>query len=102
MVNDMVAYDKAREGRADLEARWRNGECVDLDGYPVTSALYNWLHKLTVEGLAKPLAQSVARASCSCFMGGRPCHEGFCKSLDWTEASENHAFLMKRGGESGA
>jgi alpha/beta superfamily hydrolase len=58
MVNDMVAYGKAREGRADLEARWRNGECVDLDGYPVTSTLYNWLHALTPQAHPVPLCVS--------------------------------------------
>ncbi len=47
MVNDMVAYGKAREGRADLDARLRGGGCVDLDGYTVTGALYAWLHALT-------------------------------------------------------
>jgi alpha/beta superfamily hydrolase len=100
MVNDMVAYGKAREGRTDLEARWRNGECVDLDGYPVTSALYNWLHKLTVEGLAKPLA-------CKCGTGilpvfhGRDAHatRGFARaSIDDRSERESCVSDEKGGG----
>jgi alpha/beta superfamily hydrolase len=48
MVNDMVAYGKAREGRAELEARLRRGETVDLDGYPVSGAFCEWLEGLRV------------------------------------------------------
>jgi dienelactone hydrolase len=46
MVNDMVAFGKAREGRAALEARLRQGETVDLDGYPVSGAFFAWLEAL--------------------------------------------------------
>ena len=58
MVNDMVAYGKARDGRAGLEARLRAGGCVDLDGYPVTGALYAWLHALTPLPCPVPLCVS--------------------------------------------
>lgn len=55
MVNDMVAYGKARESRADIEARWTRGEAVDLDGYSVNAALAAWLQTLT------PATQSAAQ-----------------------------------------
>ena len=48
MVNDMVAYGKAKEGRAELEARLQRGETVDLDGYPVSGAFYTWLNGLNI------------------------------------------------------
>ena len=56
MVNDMVAYGKARESRAALEARLAGGETVDLDGYPVSGALHAWLQRL--------VPQPVAAATC--------------------------------------
>lgn len=46
MVNDMVAYGKARESRAALEARLKNGESVDLDGYLLSAPLHAWLQAL--------------------------------------------------------
>jgi pimeloyl-ACP methyl ester carboxylesterase len=46
MVNDMVAYGKAIESRAALEARLRDGATVDLDGYPVSGAFYAWVQTL--------------------------------------------------------
>lgn len=52
MVNDMVAYGKARESRAALEARLRAGETVDLDGYAMTGAFYTWLQALTPQPAA--------------------------------------------------
>jgi len=53
MVNDMVAYGKATESRASLEARLQNGETVDMDGYPVSGAFYQWLQDLRLgEGAA--------------------------------------------------
>ncbi|MCL1920996.1 MAG: alpha/beta hydrolase [Kiritimatiellaeota bacterium] len=45
MVNDMVAYGKATESRASIEARLQNGETVDMDGYPISGAFYRWLHE---------------------------------------------------------
>jgi len=46
MVNDMVAYGKATESRASLEARLQRGETVDMDGYPISGAFYQWLQRL--------------------------------------------------------
>ena len=54
MVNDMVAYGKARESRSALEARLRQGQTVDLDGYPVSGAFYAWLQELRPLPLAAP------------------------------------------------
>ena len=48
MVNDMVAYGKATESRAALEARLQNGGTVDMDGYPVSGVFYQWLQTLTL------------------------------------------------------
>ena len=46
MVNDMVAYGRARDGRAEIEAKWQRGESVDLDGYMVSAAHVKWLRGL--------------------------------------------------------
>lgn len=37
MVNDMLAYGRARVGRAALESAWERGETVDLDGFAVSA-----------------------------------------------------------------
>ena len=58
MVNDMVAYGKAREGRAELESLLRRGETVDLDGYPVSGAFYAWLQELVPRPSGAPLCVS--------------------------------------------
>jgi len=55
MVNDMVAYGKARESRDALETRLLNGETVDLDGYPFSGAFYAWAQNLAPEGVAAPV-----------------------------------------------
>ena len=48
MVNDMVAYGKARESRATLEDTLRLSESsIDLDGYLVTGSFCVWLRSLT-------------------------------------------------------
>jgi len=48
MVNDMVAYGKARESRATLEDTLRlNESSIDLDGYLVTGSFCAWLRSLT-------------------------------------------------------
>jgi len=49
MVNDMVAYGKARESRASLDARLRAGETVDLDGYALSGPFYAWLQTLAAQ-----------------------------------------------------
>lgn len=56
MVNDMVAYGKARATRHELEAQWQRGEVVDLDGYRFSSALHAWLQTLVVGEAAPPNA----------------------------------------------
>ena len=58
MVNDMVAYGKARESRAALEARLSQGETADLDGYPVTGAFYTWLQELVPQPVGVPTCVS--------------------------------------------
>ncbi len=55
MVNDMVAYGKARESRAALDARLRAGESVDLDGYPVSGSFYAWAQTLTPQPVTVPV-----------------------------------------------
>ncbi len=55
MVNDMVAYGKAQESRASLEARLRNGEPIDLDGYPFSAAFYAWAQDLSPQKTDAPL-----------------------------------------------
>ena len=54
MVNDMVAYGKATESRAALEARLQRGETVDMDGYPISGAFYRWLQALAPAAVPYP------------------------------------------------
>lgn len=54
MVNDMVAYGKARESRAALEERLRGGGTVDLDGYAISGPLYAWLQALAAQPASGP------------------------------------------------
>jgi len=54
MVNDMVAYGKARESRAAIEGRLREGATVDLDGYPVSGPFYAWAQTLTPQPARVP------------------------------------------------
>lgn len=46
MVNDMIAYGKARANRSELEEKLKNGESVDLDGYVVSSDFYHGIQDL--------------------------------------------------------
>lgn len=55
MVNDMVAYGKALESRAELKKRLQRGETVDLDGYPISGAFYAWLQDLQPLPLKQPV-----------------------------------------------
>ncbi len=55
MINDMVAYGKARENRQNLEERWGNGEAVDLDGYLFSAPMYNWLTTRSLTNITQPL-----------------------------------------------
>ena len=54
MVNDMVAFGKARESRASLEARLNHGDTVDLDGYSFSGPFYAWLQTLTAQPATVP------------------------------------------------
>lgn len=54
MVNDMVAYGKAQESRASIEARLRKGEAVDVDGYAISSAFFAWLQDLALQPAPQP------------------------------------------------
>lgn len=54
MVNDMVAYGKARDSRAALETELRDGRFVDMDGYAVTGAFYAWAQSLSLEPTPLP------------------------------------------------
>lgn len=45
MVNDMIAYGKAKVSRTDLIASLESGGCVDLDGFAFPGALYSELEK---------------------------------------------------------
>lgn len=55
MVNDMVAYGKARENRKQLEENLYQGKTIDLDGFPLTPIFYQWLQSLE-PGLAEALS----------------------------------------------
>ena len=46
MINDMVAYGKAKENRKELVERLGRGETIDLDGFALTPSLYTWLQGL--------------------------------------------------------
>lgn len=41
LVNQMVAFGKARHGRADMTAIWQSGATVDLDGFAISARLWN-------------------------------------------------------------
>ncbi len=56
MVNDMVAYGRARESRTELTERFDRGESVDLDGYLFSAGWSRWAQTLTgKEPLCAPL-----------------------------------------------
>lgn len=54
MVNDMIAYGKARDTRAELESNLRAGGSVDMDGYTVSGAFYAWAQAQTLVGASVP------------------------------------------------
>ncbi len=83
MVNDMVAYGKARESRAALEARLSQGETVDLDGYPVTGAFFAWLQKLVPQPVGVPTCVS---------SGG---HDGKTAAACATHGAESTALSLR-------
>ncbi|MBP5509431.1 MAG: alpha/beta fold hydrolase [Kiritimatiellae bacterium] len=55
MVNDMVAYGKARASRASLLAALEAGRSVDLDGYVFTGAVYRALKNLVADDPGVPV-----------------------------------------------
>jgi len=83
MVNDMVAYGKAQESRASLEARLQQGEAVDLDGYTVSGTFYAWLQNLA------PLPANVPVCVCS---GG---HDAKTASACAGQAPDSEAFSLR-------
>ena len=82
MVNDMVAYGKARVSRAALEAGLREGKSTDLDGFEFTGAHYAGLCAL---GLAAPAAPTLAVVS------GRPSPA----TAKWAEANAANVELLQ-------
>ncbi|MBR4170479.1 MAG: alpha/beta fold hydrolase [Kiritimatiellae bacterium] len=54
MVNDMIAYGKARVSRSELEEKLKNGESVDLDGYTVSSDFYRGIQDLSPVDVSCP------------------------------------------------
>lgn len=55
MVNDMIAYGKARVSRSELEEKLKNGESVDLDGYTVSSDFYRGIQDLVPVTVSCPI-----------------------------------------------
>ncbi|MBQ9430476.1 MAG: alpha/beta hydrolase [Kiritimatiellae bacterium] len=75
MVNDMVAYGKARESRKDLTERLTvGGAAVDLDGYMLSAAVYGWLTKQTIES-PKGVSVLVARGSSEAYTPPRKAND---------------------------
>ncbi len=85
MVNDMIAYGKARAQRAELEQRWQKGETLDLDGYEFNARLHAWLQTHSVIGEAT--TNDLTATPVLCLSGGHDtktatlCH-GYDKSRD--------------------
>jgi len=63
MVNDMVAYGKARESRAALLKQLQSGNSVDLDGYTFTANMYSWVNTIRLEAPASENSDSIPRLS---------------------------------------
>ena len=82
MVNDMVAYGKARVSRSALEATLAGGGSADLDGFELTGAQYAGLSKL---GLGKVSARMQAIVS------GRPS----AATAKWSEAHAGSVEILQ-------
>ena len=80
MVNDMVAYGKARVSRAALEAKLAGGGSADLDGFELTGAQYAGLLSL---GLGDVSSRTLAVVS------GRPS----AATAKWAEANVGNVEL---------
>ena len=82
MVNDMVAYGKARVSRSALEATLAGGGSADLDGFELTGAQYAGLAKL---GLGDVSEQTFVVVS------GRPS----AATTKWVEANAGNGELLQ-------
>jgi pimeloyl-ACP methyl ester carboxylesterase len=82
MVNDMVAYGKARVSRSALEATLAGGGSADLDGFELTGAQYAGLSSL---GLGNVSARTLAVVS------GRPSPA----TAKWAEANAGTVELVQ-------
>ncbi len=82
MVNDMVAYGKARVSRSALEATLADGGSADLDGFELTGEQYAGLSKL---GLGKVSARTLAIVS------GRPS----AATAKWSEANAGSVEILQ-------
>ena len=82
MVNDMVAYGKARVSRSALEATLAGGDSADLDGFELTGAQYAGLSKL---GLDDVTTHTLAIVS------GRPS----AATAKWVEANAGNVELVQ-------
>lgn len=64
MVNEMIAYGKARTTPRGADMAWQNGETVDLDGYGVSAAQRDALAALDLPGeSSRTLAVFTSRPS---------------------------------------
>ena len=82
MVNDMVAYGKARVSRSALEATLAGGGSADLDGFELTGKQYARLMSL---GLCNVPSRTMAIVS------GRPS----AKTAKWAEANAGPVELVQ-------
>ena len=82
MVNDMVAYGKARVSRTALEATLAGGGSADLDGFELTGKQYAGLMSL---GLRKAPSRTLAIVS------GRPS----AATAKWAEADPANVELLQ-------
>ena len=82
MVNDMVAYGKARISRSALESTLAGGGSADLDGFELSGAQYAGLLSL---GLGNASARTLAIVS------GRPAPA----TAKWAEANAGTAELVQ-------
>ena len=82
MVNDMVAYGKARVSRAALEAALAGGDSADIDGFELTGRQYAGLMSL---GLGDVFSRTLAIVS------GRPS----AATAKWVEANAGNVELLQ-------
>jgi len=63
MVNDMVAYGKARESRTSLLKQLQSSHSIDLDGYTFTANMYRWVNAIKLEAPDCDISDSTSRFS---------------------------------------